>query len=198
MAKANAEHRLLANQLLYLFNNLWYILRITRAIRKEDSIRIHCQNFFSSCRCWYNLQVAAKVMHGGQNILLDTEIHHYNLWSFTAFRLYLICLRSGDLLYNVLLDWHVKELIYLSLGRILRNNNALHSTCRTNFSGYCSGIYIVKTRNALTGQEICQLSFHLPVAAFKAELADDKAIYKGFPGLHKFSSHTVITNERIG
>ena len=195
VAKADAEHRLFANQLLHFLNDLRHVLRVARAVGQENAVRIHGQHFLRRGMGRHNRQVAAQVVEGIEDVLLDAEIHYHHV---RAVIFHLVNLRRSNLLHHFLLDWHSKQLLNLHLGSILRHDDALHAAHGTDFAGNGTGIHVVQARHALTGKEIRQLALQLPVAALIAQLADDEAVDKGLPGLHELLSHAVVAYQRKG
>ena len=96
-----------------------------------------------------------------------------------------ITFRRRDLHDDVFFDRDGKKLIDLRTCRIIRYNNALHRTGRTNLARNSPGIDMIQAGNPLLCKKISQTRLIMPVAALLTKLSYDEPIDKGFSRLHE-------------
>src|SRR5438876_9513314 len=77
VSQANAEDRYAAEELLNIFHRVGDWVRITRAVRKVDAVRLHLQNVFGGRLRRHDIDLAVMVHEQPQSVLRNSIVVCY-------------------------------------------------------------------------------------------------------------------------
>ena len=197
MAEADAEHRLLADELLDFFHTARHVGGVAGAIRQEDAVGVQREDVFRFRVRRHDGQLATFVMHRFQNVALDAEIHGDDVRRFFLVAFDRVGLRRRDFGDDGCFQRHGEQVVLLLLRRVIRDNDAFHRAGIADFPRDSARVDIVEARHALCSQEVRKALFIMPVRAVRGELADDEAMHEGLARLHEDVSDAVVADERI-
>ncbi len=79
MSETNSEDRFFSNQLFDILNGIFHCIRISRAVRKKNTVRIHCEYLFRRITGGNNGQTASVRRQPPKDILFHAVIEHHNV-----------------------------------------------------------------------------------------------------------------------
>ena len=194
MTEANAEHRLFPDQRLHRCDGFRHILRVARAVREEHGVGRERKHFLRRRRGGKYGELIIPELKRLQDIPFYAQIEHRDM---KAVALDGVRLRRRGLPNDARFRRRGKKLRHRLVGRILRDDDALHRSLRSYMARDAARIDLMETRDILALKEFPYRARRKAVAADFAELPGDQPAHERFSRLHENFVDTVIPDQGV-